>query len=109
MFSLLGMDGYEYVEDEALKDVRRQILKPGEVFIPKFSTRTPEAWPRGYGIVLSRELPCWGTESHDGQGHRGHRRLRVGSLPVDTVDGIPASPASDGVVAVATPSLVSHE
>ena len=59
VFSLLGVDGYEYAEDEALADVRRQIRTPRAVIIPKFSTRTPTAWPSGYDIILSRELPCW--------------------------------------------------
>ena len=58
VFSLLGAHGYKYAEGAAIEAVRKQIMSPGEVIIPRFAAEA-SAWKQRDGIIASRKPPGW--------------------------------------------------
>ena len=60
VFSLLGEQGYGYAQGEAIEQVRRQIMEPGEPVIDHFHFKAPPSWKARDGILMNREQrPCW--------------------------------------------------
>ena len=61
VFSLLGTSGYRYAEGAAIRQIRRQILEPGEEIIPYFvlsGVGPHPKWPRD-GIHMDRVGGHW--------------------------------------------------
>ena len=66
VFSLLGVYGYRYAKGEAIKPVRKQIMKPEDQVIRHFAVKAPAAWRERDGIAMNcRQRPCWAVKMGD--------------------------------------------